>query len=167
VVGAYESAVLAGGATERDRDNSSSVKARFTRWEIAETGTAEPNVMDRPGPVTFQFSVDVARHIPRANHGIALFDSERRLIWGNGFRNISLEPGTHEFTHELSDFPLKPGAYSWRVTLWDEADLVDSWDAVPDLLVGTLPMTHWLDEWAGILNIPSRFTISQLQEKNS
>jgi ABC-type polysaccharide/polyol phosphate transport system ATPase subunit len=167
VVGAYESMVLSGGTAERNRDHSPLVRARFTRWEIVEPRTADLNLLDRAGPVTFRFTVEVKQAIPRANHGIALFDSERRLIWGNGFRGIALDAGCHEFSHELSELPVKPGSYSWRVTLWDEADLVDSWDAVPDLLVGTLPMTHWLDEWAGVLNIPSRFTPLQLQEKDS
>jgi hypothetical protein len=108
--------------------------------------------------------IDVAKPITRANHGIALYDADRRLIWGNGVRGVDLDVGCHELTHELPELPLKPGAYSWLVTLWDEHELVDSWEAVPDLLVGTQPLTHWLDEWAGILNIPSQFKVSQLQE---
>jgi ABC-type polysaccharide/polyol phosphate transport system ATPase subunit len=167
VVGAYESAVLSGVAIERDRDNVPLVKARFSRWEIVRPRTADLNLLDWTGPVTFRFTVKVKQPIPRATHGVALFDSERRLIWANGFRGIALDAGCHEFAHELSELPVKPGAYSWRVTLWDESNLVDSWDAVPDLIIGTLPMTHWLDEWAGVLNIPSRFTLSQLQEKDS
>jgi hypothetical protein len=61
--------------------------------------------------------------------------------------------------------PVKPGAYCWRVTLWDEEDLVDGWECVPDLLVATKPVTHWLDEWAGILNIPSSFTVSPMEKE--
>ena len=165
VVGAYESAVLSGGGSERNLDDSPLVKARFLRWEITEPRSSSPNVIDQSGPVVIRFTVEVRKPLPRAHHGIALFDSERRLIWGNGARGLDLDVGTHELTHELSELPLKPGAYSWRVTLWDENDLADSWDAIPDLLVGTPPMTHWLDEWAGILNVPSRFSVSQLQEQ--
>jgi ABC-type polysaccharide/polyol phosphate transport system ATPase subunit len=164
VVGAYESAALSG--TGSDRNDSPFVKARFASWEIVEPRASDLNLIDRPGPVTFRFTLHVKTAIPRANHGIALYDSERRLIWANGFRGIALDAGCHVFTHEISELPIKPGAYSWRVTLWDEAELIDSWDATPDLIVGTLPMTHWLDEWAGVLNIPSRFTISQLLEKD-
>jgi lipopolysaccharide transport system ATP-binding protein len=165
VVGAYESAILSGEETTRAGEDSPLVKARFLRWEIVQPRAAELNLLDRPGPVALRFMVDVKRPIHRAIHGIALYDSERRLIWGNGFRGIALGTGCHEFTHELPELPLKPGAYSWFVTLRDEEDLIDSWDAVPDLLVGTRPMTHWLDEWAGILNIPSHFSVSQLQEQ--
>jgi lipopolysaccharide transport system ATP-binding protein len=165
VVGAYESAVLSGETYGRGRDDSPLAKGRFLRWEIVEPSVSAPNLIGQPGPVSIRFTIDVRRPILRAIHGIALFDSERRLIWGNGARGLNLEVGCHELTHELSELPLKPGAYSWRVTLWDEIELVDSWEAVPDLLVGTQPLTHWLDEWAGILNIPSRFRLSQLQEQ--
>jgi lipopolysaccharide transport system ATP-binding protein len=164
VVGAYESAVLSSGSSERRLNDSALVKARFLRWEIVDSSASAPNLIDQQGPVAIRFTVDVKKPIAQANHGIALFDSERRLIWGNGARGLDLGVGNHELTHELSELPLKPGAYSWRVTLWDENELIDSWEAVPDLLVGTQPLTHWLDEWAGILNIPSQFKVSQLQE---
>ena len=165
VVGAYESAILSGEASGRKRRSPSQAKARFLHWEIMEPRAAEPNLLDRPGPVAFRFTAEVNRPIPRAHHGIALYDSDRRLIWGNGFRGLDLEPGCHEFVHELPELPLKPGTYSWRVTLYDEEDLVDSWEAVPDLFVGTLPQTHWMDEWAGLLNIPSHLKLSQFQEE--
>jgi lipopolysaccharide transport system ATP-binding protein len=165
VVSAYESVLLSGESAGRVRDDSPHKKAQFLRWEIVEPHKSTPNMIDQPGPVSIRFTLDVRRSIPRANHGIALFDSDRRLVWGNGARGLNLEIGNHELTHELSELPLKPGAYSWRVTLWDESDLVDSWEAVPDLLVGTRPLTHWLDEWAGILNVPSCFRLSQLQEQ--
>jgi lipopolysaccharide transport system ATP-binding protein len=165
VVGAYESEVLSADTSTRGRDGSPLGKARFLRWEIVDSHSSASNLIDHSGPVALRFTLDVKRPMHRANHGIALFDSERRLIWGNGTRGLNLDVGCHELTHELSELPLKPGAYSWRVTLWDENELVDSWEAVPDLLVGTQPLTHWLDEWAGILNIPSRFRLSQLQEQ--
>jgi ABC-type polysaccharide/polyol phosphate transport system ATPase subunit len=167
VLGAYESEVLSGRASNRDLGESAAVKARFVRWEITEPRLSTPTLIDQHGPITVQFTVDVRKPIPRANHGIALYDSERRLIWGNGARGLDLGVGIHEFTHELSELPLKPGVYSWLVTLWDENDLVDTWEAVPELIVGTQPLTHWLDEWAGMLNVPSRFTVSQLQEKDT
>ncbi len=164
VTGAYESAVLSGGGNARSRDDSPLLGTRFLRWEIADSTTSTPNLIDQQGPVSIRFALDVRKPLVRANHGIALYDSDRRLIWGNGVRGLSFDVGTHELTHELSGLPLKPGAYSWLVTLWEEDELVDSWDAVPDLLVGTQPLAHWLDEWAGILNISSEFRISQYQE---
>jgi ABC-type polysaccharide/polyol phosphate transport system ATPase subunit len=165
VVGAYESEVLSGGSSRQTRGNSPFIKAQFLRWEILEPSSSAPNLIDRQGPVAIRFTVDVKKPMPRAIHGISLYDSDRRLVWGNGFRGLALDVGHHDFTHELRELPLKPGAYSWSVTLWDENDLVDTWEAVPELIVGTQPLTHWLDEWSGVLNIPSRLRIEQMQEE--
>jgi lipopolysaccharide transport system ATP-binding protein len=163
VVGAYESAILSGESSDRSRDDAPEVKARFLRWEIVEPRGAQTNVLDIPGPVTLRFVVDVRKPLTHAHHGIGLYDADRRLLWGTALKQFRLEAGVQQFVYHLPDLPVKPGAYCWRVTLWDEEDLVDGWECVPDLLVATKPVTHWLDEWAGILNIPSQFSVSPLE----
>jgi hypothetical protein len=60
------------------------------------------------------------------------------------------------------DYSSRP--HSRLVSLWGESELAYSWEGSPDLPMGTQPLAHWLDEWAGILNIPSQFQVSQLQE---
>jgi hypothetical protein len=52
---------------------------------------------------------------------------------------------------------MRPGAYQWQVSLWDNGDMLDSWDCVPDMTIATEIHQHHLDEWNGILNLPSRF----------
>jgi hypothetical protein len=37
--------------------------------------------------------------------------------------------------------------------------LLDLWDGVPNLLVTTEPVAHPRDEWAGFLNLPSKFCV--------
>jgi lipopolysaccharide transport system ATP-binding protein len=167
VVGAYESAVRSGEALSRSRDDSPLVKARFLSWEIVEPRGPQPNVLDTPGPLVVRFVVDVKSPIHHAHHGIGLYDADRKLLWGTALKQFHLDAGVQQFIYQLPDMPVKPGAYCWRVTLWDEEDLVDGWECVPDLLVATKPVTHWLDEWAGILNIPSRFTVSPLEQEQS
>jgi hypothetical protein len=54
----------------------------------------------------------------------------------------------------LPGLPLRPGNYQWRVSLYDEGELVDAWHCAPDMIIGTKPMTHPSDAWQGILNIP-------------
>ncbi len=165
VVGAYESAILSGESSDRTRDDAPEVKARFLRWEIVEPRGAQANVLDTPGPVTLRFVVDVRKPLSHAHHGIGLYDADRRLLWGTALKQFRLEAGVQQFVYHLPDLPVKPGAYCWRVTLWDEEDLVDGWECVPDLLVATKPVTHWLDEWAGILNLPSQFSVSPLESE--
>src|ERR1700730_3253883 len=163
VVGAYESAMLSGGVTGRTNEDTPMVKARFLRWEIVDPRTAQPNVLETAGPLTLRFVVQAQLRIERAVHGVSLFDGDRRLIWGTGVRYFALETGVNELIHQIPQFPLKPGIYIWQVTLWEEDELVDSWDCSPDLIVATRPVTHWLDEWSGVLNIPSQFSCSLLK----
>jgi lipopolysaccharide transport system ATP-binding protein len=159
VVGAYESAIRSGEVSNRRDDDAPDAKARFIHWEIAGRRNAQPNVLDTPGPLTLRFGVDVRSPLLHAHQGIGLYDSDRRLLWGTAVKEFQLDPGVQQFVYHLPDLPVKPGAYSWHVTLWDEDELVDSWECVPDMLVSTKPVTHWLDEWAGILNIPSQFSV--------
>ena len=112
-----------------------------------------------------RFVADVKSAIPHAHHGIGLYDADRKLLWGTALKQFHLDAGVQQFVYNLPDLPVKPGAYCWRVTLWDDEELVDGWECVPDLLVATKPVTHWLDEWAGILNIPSRFTVAPLEQE--
>jgi hypothetical protein len=61
---------------------------------------------------------------------------------------------------------VKPGMYSWLVTLWDESGAVDLWESVPEMLVATESFQHARDEWSGILNLPSRFSFLNHQESD-
>jgi ABC-type polysaccharide/polyol phosphate transport system ATPase subunit len=160
VVGAYESAILSGARSDRSLQDSPATKTHFVSWEVLEPRADRPHVIETPGPVTLRFVVDVKSPVRHAHHGIGLYDADRRLLWGTAWEQFRVEEGVQQFVYHLPDLPVKPGAYSWRVSLYDGQDTVDVWECVPELLVATKPVTHWLDEWAGILNIPSEFHVS-------
>jgi lipopolysaccharide transport system ATP-binding protein len=160
VVSAYEAAMTSGEWLRQERPDASHVKARFLKWEIVAPRGDQPNVLTDLGPVTIRFLVQVNEPIRLGVHGIALFNSEGQMIWGTAANNLNLTEGLHEFTYELVTLPLRPGAYFWRVSLYDDQGLVDVWDCVPQLIVATQPVTHPRDEWAGLLNIPYCFTVN-------
>jgi hypothetical protein len=56
--------------------------------------------------------------------------------------------------------PLKPGPYQWQVTLWEDSEMLDLWDCVPDMNIATETYQHNLDSWNGALNIPSNFALT-------
>ena len=93
------------------------------------------------------------------HHGIAMYNTENVLLWGTALNMSSLRPGNLEFVYQLPSLPLKPGPYRWQVSLFDENGLLDLWDCSPDLLVATEPLAHAKDEWAGLLNLPSEFSV--------
>jgi len=164
VVSGYERAMSAGYRVGFERPEAPRVKARFLRWEVVEPQSPQANVLRCHGPVAIKFVVEVNEVLPNVQHGIGLYDNERRLLWGTAVHRFRLDRGMQEFIYKLPMLPLRPATYSWRVTLFDEDRLVDDWECVPELLIATAPMTHWRDEWAGTLNIPCDFTVSQSSE---
>jgi len=55
--------------------------------------------------------------------------------------------------------PLRPGLYTWLVALYDQGDLMDVWDCLPEMTVATEVFQHPQDQWSGILNIPVGFEV--------
>ena len=159
IVGAYEASASSGAIPSSRNGNRAAAKAQFIRWAIDEQGSSLPNILASTGRVKLAFDVVLNAPLRMGVHGISLYNGERNLIWGTAAYNLELPPGTHSFVHELPSLPLRPGPYTWRVTLWDEHGLLDDWQCVPEMLVATEPVTHPRDEWAGVLNIPEEFSV--------
>jgi lipopolysaccharide transport system ATP-binding protein len=161
VIGAYETAMRRSSDEASGRAAGKDTKARFQGWEILDPREEQANFLSSFGPVSFRFALQVNDALRMATHGIALYSSEGQLLWGTAAYNLELEPGCYGFDYELPTLPLRPGAYHWLVSLYDETGLVDLWESVPDLLVATEPVTHPRDEWSGILNIPYQFKVTK------
>jgi len=160
VVAAYESAMASGDRSIASRDRTSATKCRFQKWEIACAPPDQPHLLSTLGPVTFNFVVELAQPVTNGEHGIALFNSERQLMWARAAQQLSLEPGVHVFSHSFPSLPLRPGAYQWQASLWDNSQMLDRWDCVPDMTIATEIHQHYMDEWSGILNLPSKFSLA-------
>jgi ABC-type polysaccharide/polyol phosphate transport system ATPase subunit len=154
VVSAYESAMARGERSSSHQDRPQGFKARFLSWEVAEPRGKSPHTLQALGCTRIRFVIRAEELIRRGHHGIALYNADRQLLWGYGTDNVTLSPGLHEFSYEFPDLPLRPGMYSWLVSLWDDSGQVDVWESVPDMLVDTPSYMHPLDEWGGLLNLP-------------
>ena len=159
VCGAYEAALLSRENGGRSKPDGPKVIARFLRWELADTPDGNPYVLKSVGPVKVKFVVEVNQPLSLLHSGIALYNAESQVMWGTATNIASLEPGVFEFVYELSVLPVKPGAYRWQVSLFDEHKMLDVWDCSPDLLIDTEPCGHPYDKWAGFLNVPNQFSI--------
>lgn len=144
--------------TARDRPGEQAA-ARFLSWEVVEPRDDHPHVIDTFGPVTLRFVMQVNRRIIRGHHGIALFTSDNQLIWATAVDNLEIEPGVHDLVYKLPGLPLKPGNYLWHVSISTDGQPLDDWFCTPDLLIGTMPITHPLERWQGILNLPWQFDV--------
>ena len=158
VVSAYEAAMSSLDRTGA-RAESSTSKASFVAWKIVDSEEGSPNLLSTVGPARVSFCVDVRQPVRHGHHGIALFDSERNLMWGLATDDVSLDLGISELIYEFPFLPLKPGSYAWQVSLWDDEGKVDLWDCLPEMIIATESYQHARDEWNGILNLPSTLTV--------
>lgn len=154
----YEAAA-SGEFEAQNISSSSDVKAHFQSWEILTPRGQRPHVLESFGPLVIGFTVFVKQPLRNVHHGIHLYNGERQMLWGMGFDGLQLDNGTQQFVYELPALPLRPGSYKWRASLRDDHGLIEDWDSVPELIVATQPVTHRMDEWAGLLNIPCNFSV--------
>lgn len=111
------------------------------------------------GPIAVRFTLKLLEPIKTASHGIALYNAERQLLWAWAANELSLGVGTHDFVYNFPLLPLKPGIYTWLVSFWDREQLIDMGDLTPEFHVVTPSFQHARDEWTGLLNLPSEFTV--------
>jgi lipopolysaccharide transport system ATP-binding protein len=155
VVSAYEAAMSAGDRAAASRANGvAQKKARFIRWEITAPQGGSPHTLQTMGLFTVRFLIEVQAPVRHAHHGVNLYNAERQIMWGYDIGDLDLQPGFHEIVYEFPALPLRPGMYSWLVSLADDSGNLDMWEGVPDMLVDTPSYMHSRDEWGGILNIP-------------
>ncbi len=161
ILGEYE-AELTSGKWKRDAlENGNRNKARFLRWEIPNSGSETPNLLTTLGSVTIHFRIETLATIRYGHHGIALFNANRELMWAWATDQVELKAGIHEFRYTFPTLPLRPGPYSWQVSLWEDGQVVDLWDCVPEMIIATEVHQHARDEWNGILNVPCELVIGR------
>lgn len=142
-----------------DRSSAHNVKARFLSWKIADPTSSSPHRLESIGPVSVSFKLEVVSAIRRAQHGIALFDADRHLMWAFVHEDLSFAPGIYELVYKFPFLPLCPKSYNWQVSVSDDTGVVDLWDASPEILSVVPSYQHPRDEWNGFFNIPSELTI--------
>jgi ABC-type polysaccharide/polyol phosphate transport system ATPase subunit len=159
VVSAYEIDMTSGEWGGRKASDKRHGKARFRRWEIVEPQAEPSNLLTTLGPAGFRFTLEVNEPLRMGHHGIALFNVERQLMWAWSVNDLKLDPGVHELSYAFPVLPLRPGTYFWQVTLYDENGLIDSWDCTPEMIISTANYQHHMDQWNGVLNVPSEFSV--------
>jgi len=158
VVNAYEAAMSEDGVPAGSRTGDHA-RGYFTGWEIVDQENTSPHSLGVVGPVTVRFTLQLGEPIKHGIHGIALYNAERQLLWGWAVYELSLGTGAHDFIYDFPLLPLKPGIYTWMVSFWDREALIDMGDLAPEFHVVTQSFQHPRDEWSGLLNLPSEFTV--------
>jgi lipopolysaccharide transport system ATP-binding protein len=160
VVSAYESAMSRNSlGEEAGRDAHAAAQTRFLSWEVVAPSGSGPHTLSAIAPTTVSFALSVHAPIRNGHHGIALFNNDRQLIWASAAESLQFQPGRHELRYTFPMLPLRPGPYSWQVSLYQDGQNLDAWDCLPEMIVATENYQHSHDDWNGILNMPSRFEI--------
>src|SRR5216684_1077189 len=105
VTSAYESAMFSGDSNGAQQNRTVATKARFLRWEIAGAPAGQPHVLSTLGLVTVNFVVESAEPITSGEHGVALFNAERQLMWARAAQNLTIDTGVHIFSHTFPSLP--------------------------------------------------------------
>jgi lipopolysaccharide transport system ATP-binding protein len=158
VASAYESATRSRDETLSVRDGVAKERAKFICWDIEGADASAPHRVDSLDPLTIRFHLAVRTPIPRGVHGIALYNHQRHLIWGTAAYNFALAPGDYYFSYKFPTLPLRPGPYSWLVSLFDDQERLDLWEATPEMIVATESYQHPRDEGSGLLNLKVGFS---------
>jgi hypothetical protein len=164
VAGAYETSMTRRPDGSSGEAGAPEVQHGFVSWEIIEPRGDNPNVLITAGRVHLKFILRLKKPVMDGQHGIALYNHERQLMWGWAANNLQLAEGTHEFHYSFPTLPLKPGLYSWLVSLFDHGREVDTWSCFPEMAIATEIHQHLRDEWNGILNVPCEFGIESSGE---
>jgi lipopolysaccharide transport system ATP-binding protein len=159
VVSAYESAMARGDTNGHSQVRGAGSKARFLRWEISEPRGDNPHLLTEIATTTIKFALEVHQAVRKGHHGIALRNLDQQLIWAWAADDLDLAAGEQELCYIFPMLPLRPGPYTWHVSLYEDGKLLDYWDCFPEMVVATEAHQHRSDEWNGILNVPSRFAI--------
>ena len=165
VVSSYESAMSRGDIGEGEEKRESGTKTRFLKWQLTRSAeTANLHHLDWFGEATVHFDFWLNDTLHRGHHGVALFSADRELIWGRAIDHLHLHPGLHRISYTFPCLPLRPGPYFWQVSLWQDHELFDLWDCLPEMIVATPNLQHPRDEWSGVLNIASEVRFTEFGE---
>jgi lipopolysaccharide transport system ATP-binding protein len=163
VLSAYEEAMTTSVEEAFSEDVTKHGGTGFLEWEIVSPRGAQQNrVAEGTSSVTMRVRFQSASGI---HHGLVtalIYDNDRHLLAGWAFDRIQLDAGTHDFFLQLSALPLRPGAYDFLIKITDDST-EELWNLTPALVIEGTPVTHFMDEWAGFLNIPCSFSVTSAE----
>jgi lipopolysaccharide transport system ATP-binding protein len=164
VISAYETIVARQALEAPAKNGSASRDVTFMGWELLVEDGQSKYVLDHFGPVSFRILIHLPRPILKGMYNILLTDDQDRIMWHASLEFSSMGPGTFECLHHLPILPLKPGTYRWKAGFHDGHRWADPWWAVPELVIGTKPITNTADEYQGLLNLACETEVREVNE---
>ncbi len=162
VIGAYEQSVLSESQAAL-QVSSSHESLCYLGWEVVRRRGAKANIIaEGTDPVGIAIRVRNREPIERGRAAVVIYDSRGFLISGWSFDQVQLAEGEHEIHFSFPDLPVRPGAYNVYIGIHDDHERNHNWTLVPALIIEGTPVTHFMDEWAGVLNVPCSMDCERL-----
>jgi lipopolysaccharide transport system ATP-binding protein len=163
VIGTYEQTALL--ASQRNQTEVYSQQPIwFSGWEVIEPRGSKSNIVSEgSAPVSIRIHVHSRQAVGHGKVAVVIYDSRGFLISGWSFDGLQLTPGEHDVELSFSALPVRPGAYSVYISIHDDCEQNYNWTLVPALVIEGTPVTHFMDEWAGVLNIPCSLECKQIE----
>ncbi len=160
VVTAYEAEMSVGGP---ENSRPAQGRAQFLSWKLEDANHDSDHSLASDGPVTVSILLRANELLDGVHLGILLCDQDRHPLWSRTMEGVVFEKGMHEIRYTLASLPLQPGAYIWRIGIYDSSERVDDWECMPQMQVVTVPFTPTRDDVAGVLNIPSGVELKRIE----
>ena len=77
-----------------------------------------------------EFRLELNEHVRHGVHGIALYNSDRQLMWGWASYELDLDAGLHELTYKFPRAAAKTGHLHVDGELLGRDELIDMGDMV-------------------------------------
>jgi len=163
VIGEYEQSAITVLPPER-KELPSHDSLWFSGWDVVDPRGTESNIVsDGSKPVSIRVRLHSRQPIRRGLVTALIYDGRGLLISGWSFDRFQLTPGDHDVFLTFPNLPLRPGAYSIYFGVHDDNQRNYNQTLVPALIIEGLPVTHFMDEWAGVLNIPCSLECKEIE----
>lgn len=149
VVAAYESAILSGEAPINE-----SKHIQMFQWEIVDSPEDSDHRIEEQAPTCFHFHAFLPEPIVRGILGIHLTDELGRVIWHLDWSFTKLPAGRCVFQIRFPYLPLRPGAYMWRVAIFDGGEWSQMHSLLPPLIMATRPIAYTQSNFHSIIDLP-------------
>jgi lipopolysaccharide transport system ATP-binding protein len=167
VISAYEQSTVSSSPAET-KQASAHDPVSFMTWGVVRRRGGQSNVVAAgSGPITVGIRVRNREEITRGRAAVVIYDSRGFLISGWSFDDLRLAAGEHDIQLSFSDLPLRPGAYNIFLNIHDDHQRSHNRPLVPSLIIEGVPVTHFMDEWAGVLNIPCSLETREISNVNA
>ncbi len=158
VVASYQKSIAQAVDETMNPDGASSSYTGFLTWEIADTDVGDTanksHMLLQEAPFSAEFMFRLDKPISQPKYLLSLLAPDGKRVGGWEMFEAPLPAGTHKLCCEFPYMPVRPGVYTWSISLWDAGKRIDRATLHPEFVVATKDHSQLRESVAGILNVP-------------